>query len=84
MAAAGETAAQLWHGLAPQTHRRHHGRPADTQKTSGLSSIGQSKTRLCFRLMKFGGRVQSGHSVLLDYAKGNKHQHELRLAQGIA
>src|ERR1035441_591942 len=80
MAAAGEKAAQLWHGLRPKLIDGTTVGLPDTKKNQrAYPQSGSQKPGCGFPLMKLVGVFSLATGVLLDYAKGNKHQHELRL-----
>jgi Transposase DDE domain len=81
-AARAERAAQLWHGLrvkvidgtstsAPDTAKNQRAYPQPSGQKPGCG----------FPLIKLVGVFSLATGVLLDYAKGNKHQHELNLLQ---
>src|ERR1039457_5502625 len=80
MAAAGEKAAQLWHGLRPKLIAGTTVGLPDTKKNQrAYPQSGSQKPGCGFPLMKLVGVFSLATGELLDYAKGNKHQHELRL-----
>ncbi len=83
-AAAGhaQKSAQLWHGLrvkvidgtsvsAPDTAKNQRAYPQPGGQAPGCG----------FPLLKLVGVFSLASGALLDYAKGNKHQHELNLLQ---
>lgn len=84
LAAAGQKAAQLWHGLRPKvidgttlslpdTPKNQHAYPQERGQKPGCG----------FPLLKLVGVFSLATGVLLDYAKGNQHQSELRLLKGL-
>ena len=84
VAAAGEKAAQLWHGLRPKLIDGTTVRLPDTQKNQRAYPQSRSQKPGCgFPLMRLAGVFSLATGVLLDYAKGNKHQSELRLLKGL-
>src|SRR6266702_2166440 len=83
LAAAGEKTAQLWHGLRPKLIDGTTVSLPDTAKNQrAYPQSGSQKPGCGFPLMKLVGVFSLTTGVLLDYAKGNKHQHELRLLRG--
>ena len=81
-AAYAEKAAQRWHGLrvkvidgtstsAPDTAENQRAYPQPGGQAPGCG----------FPLVKWVGIFSLASGALLDYAKGNKHQHELNLLQ---
>ena len=84
VAAAGEKTAQLWHELRPKLIDGTTVSLPDTQKNQQAYPQSSSQKPGCgFPLMKLVGVFSLATGVLLDYAKGNKHQHELRLLRGL-
>src|SRR5438105_656034 len=84
LAAAAEKAAQLWQGLRPKLIDGTTVGLPDTQKNQRAYPQSSSQTPGCgFPLMKLVGVFSLATGVLLDYAKGNKHQNELRLLKGL-
>jgi hypothetical protein len=80
VAATGERAAQLWHGLRPKVIDSTTVGLPDTRKNQQAYPQSRSQKPGCgFPLMRLTGVFSLATGVLLDYAKGNKHQHELRL-----
>jgi hypothetical protein len=80
VAAAGDRAAQLWYGLRPKVIDGTTVSLPDTQKNQRAYPQSRSQKPGCgFPLMRLVGVFSLATGVLLDYAKGNKHQHELRL-----
>ena len=73
-------AQQLWHGLYPKVIDGTGVSLPDTPKNQRAYPQSRSQKPGCgFPLMKLVGIFSLSSGVLLDYAKGNKHQHELRL-----
>jgi hypothetical protein len=71
---------ELWHGLYPKVIDGTSVTLADTPKNQRRYPQSRSQKPGCgFPLMKIVGIFSLSTGVLLDYAKGNKHQHELRL-----
>jgi hypothetical protein len=84
VAAAGEKAAHLWHGLRPKIIDGTNVSLPDTIKNQrAYPQSGSQKPGCGFPLMKLVGVFSLSTGVLLDYAKGNKHQSELRLLKGL-
>jgi hypothetical protein len=84
LAAAGEKMADLWHGLRPKLIDGTTITLPDTQKNQRKYPQSRSQKPGCgFPLMKLVGVFSLATGVLLDYAKGNKHQSELRLLKGL-
>lgn len=80
MSAAGETTAALWHDLRPKVIDGTTVKLADTPKNQRAYPQSRSQKPGCgFPLLRLLGVFSLSTGVLLDYAKGNKHQHELRL-----
>jgi hypothetical protein len=84
VAAAGQTMAQLWHGLRPMLIDGTTLSLPDTKKNQRAYPQSRSQKPGCgFPLMRLLGVFSLSTGVLLDYAKGNKHQSELRLLKGL-
>jgi len=84
VAATGEKAAPLWHGLRPKVIDGTTLSLPDTQKNQRAYPQSRSQKPGCgFPLMKLVGVFSLATGVLLGYAKGNKHQSELRLLKGL-
>jgi hypothetical protein len=80
VAAAGEKMAQLWHGLRPKLIDGTTVSAPDTSKNQRAYPQSRSQKPGCgFPLIRLVGVFSLTTGVLLDYAKANKHQHELRL-----
>ena len=80
VAAAGEKMAQLWHGLRPKLIDGTTVSAPDTQKNQRAYPQSRSQKPGCgFPLIRLLGVFSLTTGVLLDYARANKHQHELRL-----
>ena len=80
VAAAGEKMAQLWHGLRPKVIDGTTVSAPDTRKNQRAYPQSRSQKPGCgFPLIRLVGVFSLATGVLLDYAKGNKHHHELRL-----
>ncbi len=80
VAAAGEKNAQLWHGLRPKVIDSTTVGLPDTRKNQRAYPQSRSQKPGCgFPLIRLTGVFSLATGMLLDYAKGNKHQHELRL-----
>jgi Transposase DDE domain len=80
LAAAGEKAAQLWHGLRPKVIDGTTVSAPDTPKNQRAYPQSRSQKPGCgFPLIRLLGVFSLSTGLLLDYAKGNKHQPELRL-----
>jgi hypothetical protein len=81
-AAYAERAAQLWHGLRVKVIDGTTVIAPDTPKNQrGYPQPGRQKPGCGFPLLKLVGVFSLSTGALLDYAKGNKHQHELPLLQ---
>jgi len=81
-AAAAEKTAQLWHGLRVILIDGTTTSLPDTPKNQrAYPQPGGQKPGCGFPLLKLVGVFSLASGVLLDYAKGNKHHHELRLLQ---
>lgn len=84
VAAAGQRTVELWHGLRPKVIDGTTVRLADTLKNQRAYPQSSNQKPGCgFPLMKLVGVFCLATGVLLDYAKGNKHQSELRLLKGL-
>ena len=80
VAAAGEKMAELWHGLRPKVIDGTTVSAPDTPKNQRAYPQSRSQKPGCgFPLIRLVGIFSLATGVLLDYAKGNKHQHELPL-----
>jgi len=80
LAAAGQKAAELWHGLRPKLIDGTTVSAPDTPKNQRAYPQSRSQKPGCgFPLIRLLGVFSLSTGVLLDYAKGNKHQPELRL-----
>jgi hypothetical protein len=80
VAAAGEKMAGLWYGLRPKLIDGTTVSAPDTPKNQRAYPQSRSQKPGCgFPLIRLVGVFSLTTGVLLDYAKGNKHQHELRL-----
>ncbi len=80
VAAAGQKMAQLWHGLRPKVIDGTTVSAPDTPKNQRTYPQSRSQKPGCgFPLIRLVGIFSLSTGVLLDYAKGNKHQHELPL-----
>ncbi len=79
-AAAGEKTASRWHGLRPKVIDGTMINLPDTDTNQRAYPQSRNQQPGCgFALMKLVGVFSLTSGVLLDYAKGNKHQSELRL-----
>jgi len=80
VAAAGEKLAELWQGLRPKVIDGTTVSAPDTPKNQRAYPQSASQKPGCgFPLIRLLGVFSLSTGVLLDYAKGNKHQHEVRL-----
>jgi len=80
LAAAGEKAAERWHGLRPKVIDGTTVSAPDTPKNQRAYPQSRSQKPGCgFPLIRLLGIFSLSTGVLLDYAKANKHQHEMRL-----
>jgi hypothetical protein len=71
---------QLWHGLCPKVIDGSTLSMPDTPKNQRAYPQSRSQKPGCgFPLMKLVAIFSLSSGVLLDYAKGNKHRHELAL-----
>jgi len=81
-AAWAQRAAGLWHGLRPKViDGTGIGLPDTLKNQKAYPQPSGQKPGCGFPLMKIVGVFCLGCGALLDYAKGNKHQHELALLQ---
>jgi hypothetical protein len=81
-AAQAEKAAHLWRGLRVKVVDGTSTTLPDTAKNQrAYPQPGGQKPGCGFPLLKLVGVFSLATGVLLDYAKGNKHQHELNLLQ---
>lgn len=81
-AALAERTASLWHGLRVKLIDGTCISLPDTPKNQRTyPQPGGQKPGCGFPLLKLVGVFSLATGVLLDYAKGNKHHHELRLLQ---
>jgi hypothetical protein len=79
-AAHAEKARQLWHGLRVKVLDGTTVSLADTSKNQRAYPQSGSQQPGCgFPLLKLVGVFSLSTGALLDYVKGNKHQHELSL-----
>lgn len=84
VAAAGEKHAQPWQALRPKLIDGTTVSLPDTPKNQRAYPQSRSQKPGCgFPLMKLVGVFSLATGALLDYAKGNKHQSELRLLKGL-
>lgn len=75
-------ARQYWHGLKVKVIDGTSTTLPDTPKNQKIYPQSRSQKPGCgFPLMKLVGIFSLGSGVLLDYAKGNKHRHEISLLQ---
>lgn len=75
-------AQQLWYGLNPKVIDGTTVSLPDTPKNQRAYPQSRSQKPGCgFPLLKMVGIFSLSSGVLLDYVKGNKHQHELALLQ---
>lgn len=73
-------AQQLWHGWCPKVLDGTTVTLPDTRKNQrAYPQLRSQKPGCGFPLLKLVGIFSLSSGVLLDYVKGNKHQHELRL-----
>ena len=81
-AAQAEKAAQLWHHLRVKVIDGTTSSLPDTPKNQrAYPQPGGQKPGCGFPVLKLVGVFSLATGALLDYAKGNKHQHELNLLQ---
>ena len=79
-AAHAEKAGQLWRGLRVKViDGTSISLPDTTQNQRAYPQPGGQKPGCGFPLLKLVGVFNLASGALLDYAKGNKHQHELNL-----
>ncbi len=84
VAATAEKTAPLWHGLCPKVIDATTLTLPDTPKNQQAYPQPSSQKPGCgFPLLKLLGVFSLATGQLLDYAKGNKHQSELRLFRGL-
>ena len=84
VAATAEKTAPLWHGLCPKVIDATTLTLPDTLKNQQAYPQPSSQKPGCgFPLLKLLGVFSLATGQLLDYAKGNKHQSELRLFRGL-
>lgn len=84
VAAAGQKTAALWHDLRPKViDATTLGLPDTPKNQRAYPQSGSQKPGCGFPLLRLVGVFSLATGVLLDYAKGNKHQHELRLLKGL-
>jgi hypothetical protein len=84
VAAAGEKSACLWHDLRPKVIDGTTVSLPDTKKNQNAYPQWSGQKPGCgFPLIKLVGVFSLATGVLLDYAKGNKHQSELRMLKGL-
>jgi len=84
VAAAGQKAAQLWHGLRPKLIDATTVSLPDTKKNQRAYPQSSTQKPGCgFPVLRLLGVFSLTTGVLLDYAKSNKHQHELRQLWGL-
>lgn len=77
-----DKAASLWHGFVVKLIDGTSTSLPDTQENQrSYPQPGGQKPGCGFPLLKLVGVFSLGSGALLDYAKGNKHEHELRLLQ---
>jgi hypothetical protein len=82
LAAAADKAGRLWHGLNVKLIDGTSVSAPDTKKNQrAYPQPGGQKPGCGFPLIKLVGVFSLATGALLDYAKGNKHQHELRLLE---
>ena len=82
LAAHAERAAKVWHGLRVKVIDGTSTSAPDTVKNQrAYPQPGGQKPGCGFPLIKLVGVFSLATGALLDYAKGNKHQHELSLLQ---
>jgi len=81
-AAQAQKAGQLWRGLSVKVIDGTSTSLPDTPKNQrAYPQTGSQKPGCGFPLLKLVGVFSLSTGALLDYAKGNKHQHELTLLQ---
>jgi Transposase DDE domain len=81
-AAQAERACRLWHGLCVKVVDGTSTSLPDTPKNQrAYPQPGGQKPGCGFPLLRLVGVFSLATGALLDYAKGNKHQHELSLLQ---
>jgi hypothetical protein len=83
-ASAADKSAQLWHGLRPKVIDGTTISLPDTQANQRAYPQSSTQKPGCgFPLMKLVGVFSLATGVVLQYAKGNKHQSELRLLKSL-
>lgn len=83
-AARTEQLSHLWHGLRVKVIDGTATSLPDTKKNQrAYPQMRHQKPGCGFPLLKLVGIFSLSTGALLDYAKGNKHQHELRLLRGL-
>ncbi len=84
LAAVGERLAPLWHNLRPKVIDGTTLTLPDTPENQATYPQPRSQKPGCgFPLMKLVGVFSLATGVLLGYARGNRHQSELRLLKGL-
>lgn len=84
LAAAAQKSGQLWHGFSVKVLDGTSTSAPDTVKNQrAYPQPGGQKPGCGFPLLKLVGIFSLSTGALLDYAKGNKHQHELRLLSSL-
>jgi hypothetical protein len=84
VAVATDKAGHLWHGLCPKVIDGTTLGLPDTRENQRKYPQSRGQKPGCgFPLLKLVGVFSLATGALLDYAKGNKHHHELRLLQGL-
>ncbi len=84
LAGAAERTAALWYGLRPKVVDGTTVNLPDTPKNQRAYPQSRNQKPGCgFPLLKLVGLFSLTTGVLLSYAKGNKHQSELRLLKGL-
>jgi len=84
VAAEVEKMAQPWHDLRPKVIDGTTVSAPDTANNQRAYPQSRSQKPGCgFPLIRLVGVFSLATGVLLEYAKGNKHQHELRLLKGL-
>jgi hypothetical protein len=80
MVMAGEKVAARWHGLRPMViDATTVSLPDTTANQRAFPQSASQKTGCGFPLLKLVGLFSLNTGSLLDYTKGNKHDHDLRL-----
>lgn len=84
LAATAEKAGQLWLGLCPKVlDGTTLSMPDTPENQRAYPQPGGQRPGCGFPLLKLVGVFSLATGALLDYAKGNKHHHELRLLRGL-